>query len=216
MCLNKQLEYNIKVKSRVCELFVLKKDDFLRLSVNFKSFIEKFLKRCLYRFLKLVDELNDFVASFNEEGDINKVVRPLESIQEQQSEEEEEYNANQGYESEKDSNEEKNKEDEEEEEAKGQDDKKDCKNLFNPLDDMNTTELDTSAIAQAEETQKKFVQKIQKILEYLEKANIKFDDEENPKVLLVTLKNEKDVKEKNKIIDKLEKILTIALKNNNS
>jgi hypothetical protein len=81
---------------------------------------------------------------------------------------------------------------------------------------MNTTELDTNAIAQAEETQKKFIQKIQKILEYLDKANINFpeNDEENPKALLVTLKNEKDVKEKNKIIDKLEKILTIALKNN--
>jgi hypothetical protein len=127
MCLNKQLEYNIKVKSRVCELFVLKKDDFLRLSVNFKSFIEKFLKRCLYRFLKLIDDLNEVIASFNEEGEINKVVRPLESIQEQQSEEEEEYNANQGYESEKDSGAEKLKEDEEEE-AKEGDDKKDCKN----------------------------------------------------------------------------------------
>ena len=43
MCLNKQLTYNIKVKSRICELFILKKDDFLKLSVNFKDFIEKFI-----------------------------------------------------------------------------------------------------------------------------------------------------------------------------
>jgi hypothetical protein len=117
MCLNKQLAYNIKVKSRVCELFVLKKDDFLRLSVNFKSFIEKFLKRCLYRFLKLIDDLNEIAASFNEEGEGgSKTIKPLESIQEQQSEEEEEYNANQGYDSDKDgSQNNENKEDQEEE-----------------------------------------------------------------------------------------------------
>lgn len=65
MCLNKQLAYNIKVKSRVCELFVLKKDDFLRLSVNFKDFIEKFLKKSLYKFLKLIEDLNDIVNNLN-------------------------------------------------------------------------------------------------------------------------------------------------------
>jgi hypothetical protein len=126
MCLNKQLAYNIKVKSRVCELFVLKKDDFLRLSVNFKGFIEKFLKRSLYRFLKLIDDLNEITASFNNEGgvDVTKSLKPLESIAEQQeSEEEEEYNANQGYDSDKDPSQ-TEKEKEEEEEPKNTDGEK--------------------------------------------------------------------------------------------
>jgi Asp-tRNA(Asn)/Glu-tRNA(Gln) amidotransferase C subunit len=85
------------------------------------------------------------------------------------------------------------------------------------LDDMNTTEMDNSIMAQNEETQKKFIQKIQRILEYLEKVNISFpeNEEENPRMLLLSLKNEKDVKEKNKIIDKLEKILTTAMKDYN-
>lgn len=76
MCLNKQLCYNIKVKSRVCELFVLKKDDFLRLSVNFKDFIEKFLKKSLYRFLKLIEDLNQMKILTNEneeEGEMKEL-----------------------------------------------------------------------------------------------------------------------------------------------
>ena len=42
MCLNEKLSYNIKIKSRNCELFLIIKGGFLKLSVNFKEFIEKF------------------------------------------------------------------------------------------------------------------------------------------------------------------------------
>lgn len=56
MCLNEKLTYNIKVKSRNCELFVLKKNDFLRLSVNFKEFIEKFLQKSLMKYLRFNEE----------------------------------------------------------------------------------------------------------------------------------------------------------------
>ena len=56
MCLNEKLSFNIKIKSRNCELFVLKKNDFLRLSVNFKEFIEKFLQRSLMIYLRFNDE----------------------------------------------------------------------------------------------------------------------------------------------------------------
>ena len=52
MCLNEKLTFNIKIKSRNCELFVLKKNDFLRLSVNFKEFIENFLHKSLMIYLK--------------------------------------------------------------------------------------------------------------------------------------------------------------------
>lgn len=51
MCLNKKLRYSIKVKSRFAELFTLKKNDFLCLGVNFRDFIEKFLKDSLKLFM---------------------------------------------------------------------------------------------------------------------------------------------------------------------
>jgi len=47
MCLNEKLDYNIKVKSRNCELYVLKKNNFLSLSVNYKEFFDSFMRRSL-------------------------------------------------------------------------------------------------------------------------------------------------------------------------
>jgi len=74
MCLNEKLSFNIKIKSRNCELFVLKKNDFLRLSVNFKEFIESFLHKSLMKYLKFQDEKNQMIKEFDslingEDGD---------------------------------------------------------------------------------------------------------------------------------------------------
>ena len=73
MCLNEKLSFNIKIKSRNCELFVLKKNDFLRLSVNFKEFIESFLHKSLMKYLKFNEEKNQMIKEFdsliNGEGD---------------------------------------------------------------------------------------------------------------------------------------------------
>ena len=74
MCLNEKLTFNIKIKSRNCELFVLKKNDFLRLSVNFKEFIESFLHKSLMKYLKFNEEKNQMIKEFDslingEEGD---------------------------------------------------------------------------------------------------------------------------------------------------
>ena len=64
MCLNEKLTFNIKIKSRNCELFVLKKNDFLRLSVNFKEFIENFLHKSLMKYLKFNEEKNKMIKEF--------------------------------------------------------------------------------------------------------------------------------------------------------
>ena len=64
MCLNEKLSFNIKIKSRNCELFVLKKNDFLRLSVNFKEFIESFLHKSLMKYLKFNEEKNKMIKEF--------------------------------------------------------------------------------------------------------------------------------------------------------
>ena len=66
MCLNEKLRFNIKVKSRNCELFVLKKSDFLRLSVNFKEFIEKFLHKSLMIYLKYNEERKKIISEYDE------------------------------------------------------------------------------------------------------------------------------------------------------
>lgn len=68
MCLNEKLTFNIKVKSRNCELFVLKKNDFLRLSVNFKEFIEKFLQRSLMIYLRFNDEKKKVMKSIEDQN----------------------------------------------------------------------------------------------------------------------------------------------------
>jgi len=68
MCLNEKLSYNIKVKSRNCELFVLKKNDFLRLSVNFKEFIEKFLQKSLMKYLRFNEEKKKIIKSIDDKN----------------------------------------------------------------------------------------------------------------------------------------------------
>jgi hypothetical protein len=83
MCLNKTLLFNIKVKSRVCELMVLKKDDFLKLSINFKDLIEKFLKKSLYRFLKLAEDVSE-IQDLIKNGIDDDEALPLDIIHEEE------------------------------------------------------------------------------------------------------------------------------------
>jgi hypothetical protein len=87
--------------------------------------------------------------------------------------------------------------------------------LFVNIEMGAATDIDKKKIdKQAEEAQKKFINKCTKILECLDKVNIKFpnNDEENPRMILVKLKGDIDAKEKNRLIDKLETILSNALK----
>lgn len=99
MCLNEKLSYNIKVKSRNCELFVLKKNDFLRLSVNFKEFIEKFLQKSLMKYLrfneekkkilKSIDDKNNSIGGLKNANSQSKIgkIDDLEQINEEKEEE---------------------------------------------------------------------------------------------------------------------------------
>jgi hypothetical protein len=75
MCLNEKLTFNLKIKSRNCELFVLKKNEFLRLSVN-KEFIKNFLHKSLMIYLRFNEEKKKLIKEFeilqnNQEGDKN-------------------------------------------------------------------------------------------------------------------------------------------------
>jgi CRP-like cAMP-binding protein len=66
MCLNEKLRFNIKVKSRNSELFILKKIDFLNLTVNFKEFIKKFLYKSLMIYLKYNEERKKIIAEYDD------------------------------------------------------------------------------------------------------------------------------------------------------
>ena len=95
MCLNEKLSFNIKIKSRNCELFVLKKNDFLRLSVNFKEFIESFLHKSLMKYLKFNEEKNKMMKEFDslinaEDGEEGEEENEDSEEEDEEGEEEEE------------------------------------------------------------------------------------------------------------------------------
>lgn len=56
MCQNKIIDYNIQVKSKYSELYILKKDYFLRISITFKEIIKKFLHDSLVNYLCFLEE----------------------------------------------------------------------------------------------------------------------------------------------------------------
>lgn len=97
MCLNEKLSHIVKVKSRNTELYVFKKNDFLKLSFNYKEFIEKFLQKSLMLYLKFNDEKKKAIKEYEVKHKILSVdsVKPEESLEKISEEEEdgsEEYN----------------------------------------------------------------------------------------------------------------------------
>jgi hypothetical protein len=80
MCLNEKLTYNIKVKSRYSELYVLKKNDFLKLSVNFKDFIEMFLQKSLSIYLRFTELKTKVVSQVEEMQQIQNEIRRLNTV----------------------------------------------------------------------------------------------------------------------------------------
>ena len=90
MCLNEKLTHNIKVKSRNCELFVLKKNDFLRLSVNFKDYIESFLQKSLLKYLRFTEEKTKIINRMEEIERIENEIRGINKTEDFQVEEMEE------------------------------------------------------------------------------------------------------------------------------
>lgn len=234
MCLNEKLTFNIKIKSRNCELFVLKKNDFLRLSVNFKEFIENFLHKSLMIYLKFNEEKKKILREEeskikkdeeNEKADGDK--QDLEVVDEEGEEDASEYDINSEFDS--DSKSESTDQDEDEREKtnlsransnikkvdgsaekkdKEEDEKSDDEKDGVNLNDTIESEEDDPIDKMKNQINKKFIKKIDKILDYLDKNNINFNNlENNPKVLLKELKSEVNILEKNHIIDKIENIL---------
>jgi hypothetical protein len=96
--------------------------------------------------------------------------------------------------------------DEEEQIQSGHDDTKNRNN--DGLSQSDESEKDEPVDKMKNTINKKFIKKIDKILQYLEMNNINFNNlENNPKALLKQLRMENDILEKNNIIDKIENIL---------
>jgi CRP-like cAMP-binding protein len=74
MCLNEKLSHNIKVKTRQCELFLLKKNDFLKVSVNFPEQIQNFLSISLMKYLRFNDEKKRIMMENQKELELNESI----------------------------------------------------------------------------------------------------------------------------------------------
>jgi hypothetical protein len=64
MCNNEKLTHNVKVKSRNAELFLFKKNDFLKLSFNYKEFINNFLQKSIVLYIKFNDEKKKAIQTY--------------------------------------------------------------------------------------------------------------------------------------------------------
>jgi hypothetical protein len=264
MCLNEKLEYDVKIKSRSCELFVLKKNDFLRLSVNFKEFIENFLYKSLMKFLKFSDirkkmikdeenklyklnletkknilEDNNLLEQVNEEKedhseifysdgsseDKSDIERDGKNLKDPELKQIDDFNKKLSNEIKKNKNDDHNsykfKPKEEENTfpvfnntlkiAQSREKTEDGKTVHSDLEKSKENiacNSDDSVDKYKNNINKKFIKKIDKILEYLEENGIEFtNDENNPKNLLKKLKIETNILEKNNIMDKIENYL---------
>jgi hypothetical protein len=214
MCLGEKIKYNIKIKSRNCELFVLKKNDFLKLSVNFKDFIEKFLYKSLMiylrftnekkRIMKIVEETNGIVIKKSENENNNE---PLEMIYEENelelgdSKHEDEINKSKTISSKSSS---------ESSSAKngGSRNRMRASNISNSRGDNAEDEEKSKKLTQ------KFFKKVEKILEFIEtyKAELPETFNMNTVTLLKKLRSENDLSERDELLDKVEDNLREFLK----
>ena len=249
MCLNEKLSYNIKIKSRNCELFLLKKSNFLKLSVNFKEFIENFLQKSLMKYLKFNEEKNKMIKEFEDlmNSTDNKNLKNIEKDKNLISNDEDSFSNDIDEKSKSKSNEsndennsnisdkEKNKlienDDKEKTVSIEKDEKKQSisskennffkrqktnlgptlekKITYNPNIKQNDLNINVDNLINEDdkENDEKFIDKCNKIIEYINKSNFNFGSlEEDPRDLLKSLKSETDITTKNIIIDKLENI----------
>ena len=233
MCLNEKLTFNIKIKSRNCELFVLKKNDFLRLSVNFKEFIENFLHKSLMKYLKFNEEKNKMIKEFetlmNKANNKNKD-KEKENEDKKSKNSDKSSNHNHLIESERSK---KNEEDSDShmDDSENQNknnlidetshEKSPSGNKSNRSKKSEDKSSDLSLIQLKEmktddgDLNGKLKKKIDKISNILEKENLNLEGiDEDPKELLKKIKLETDLNTKNELVSKLEEIMQKVFEKN--
>ena len=235
MCLNEKLTFNIKIKSRNCELFVLKKNDFLRLSVNFKEFIENFLHKSLMKYLKFNEEKNKMIKEF--ETLMNKANNKNKEKEKEKEKDEDKKSNN----SDKSSNHnhliesERSKKKEEDSDSHMDDSENNTKNNLidetsgktpkgnsnrsKKSDEKSNSNLSLIHLKEMKsengDLNEQLKKKIDKISNILEAGNLNLDGiEDDPKELLKKIKLETDLNKKNELVDKLEEIMKKVFEKN--
>jgi CRP-like cAMP-binding protein len=256
MCLNEKLTHNIKVKSRSCELFVLKKNNFLRLSVNFKDYIEKFLQKSLLIYLRFTEVKTNMIKQMNDLKNMENEIRGINNFNDtnNNNDEDDENNIDDDLlESDEESDEEEEEENSEDKSSninnetmhKFDDDKsfkssssisnKSNKKLSEKMNKNNSNEKKSNKSNEKKENNnennlinenensddiknqlnEKFIKKVNKIIEFLEKNNINLGKNENGIELLKNLININNLTERNEILEKIEKIVNDQFKQKN-
>jgi hypothetical protein len=197
MCLNKRLFYNIRVKSRICDLLIFRKPDFLKLSVNHKSFTERFLKLSLTKYIKIIEETNILVATneYETDDENNKnneyiISNPVFTNMK--------FDSIPSYDSSSDSLKKKSK-----------------NNLDSDEENKSLISVNDIQASNDEKDNESEMIKLnaQKLLNQINKLEIKFDKLINPKEIIDELLKTNDFNEKRALMDKLESTVMFALKN---
>jgi hypothetical protein len=211
MCLSEKLKYNIKVKSRNCELFVLKKNDFLKLSVNFKDFIEKFLYKSLMIYLRFVNEMKRLMKLIE---DANGMIKKKEEVEEKQQilEMIDEVNDQRAEENKNSQSDDSSKSSSLKSERMNNPNNNESKDMISNNTGSKVEELDPEKI---KKLNTKFIKKVDKIMDFIEKYKDEFEGFNSQPTIqcLKRLKQETDLIERNELIDKIEMNLSEIIKN---
>ena len=77
MCIGLPIKYSIKMKSKVVELYSLKKIDFVRLTIVFKEFMESFLEKALILYKEFKSNYHKII---NEKKEMhNRLLKKIDS-----------------------------------------------------------------------------------------------------------------------------------------
>jgi hypothetical protein len=187
MCLNKKLLYDILIKSRFSELLALRKQDFLKLSVNNKGFIEIFLKDALVKYMKLIEHMNNVINTNEYETD-------------------EEISVNSDIAKENDFDSLSNSSSNSIESRKSSERENDCPG-------SNTQTLKNSTAKEEVKNENELIKKkASNLIQHINRVNLKVDPSfEDPRELLLKLSEDIDLNEKRAIMNTLEEILIPAL-----
>lgn len=203
MCTGQAINYSIKIKSRVAELYTLKKLDFVHLTVTFQDAVSEFLEKSLilykefkeryYRTIKESNELNLRVSrtfgrsqSIEEHSnDEKKNIKDNNNINEKEA-----YNAS-----------EENSDDEDKK-------KKDLKR-FNGKNKRKISAATLETINLLKNEDMKINKEIDSLIQLMKDNNITFPEEDikNPYNLLMELKKETNMENKVATLNQIEEMI---------
>jgi hypothetical protein len=213
MCLNTLLMYNIKVKTKACELFVFKKEDFLKVSMRYREFIHKFLQKSLMIFLRYSNDAKNIIYESTSTKQIPAMEKNLDSIREESEHNSEKLSkANSSL----------TVSDEDEPEERMNDASSILKlrklktgGVNSPIKKLNESprrsnklgEVDRHIEKLKDELYQSFSAQVDKVIKYLNEKGVLFDNShynEDPIIILNKLRDCRDINERNILLESLD------------